>query len=180
MQQVHFRLTCVAQKHGRLKLPIHFVSPALNKKTSRADQRRMVSVNQILDNFLFWFPKYWCAYLSKSWAAQFDQEKRRFRDATHRFRQEHNFSGISSKIVVSALFSIMRDQVEQLKRAGLSAKTIGILTIHMVRDGPLEKWYWGGGVVVRQEIKIPRKLLIKIYIPTDFGQKNMPKEDLCR
>ena len=35
-------------------------------------------------------------------------------------------------------------------------------------------------MVVRQEIKIPRKLLIKIYIPTDFGQKNMPKEDLCR
>ena len=49
------------------------------------------------------------------------------------------FVGISSKIVVSALFSIMRDQVEQLKRAGLSAKTIGILNIHMVRDGPLEK-----------------------------------------
>ena len=80
------------------------------------------------------------------------------------------FVGISSKIVVSALFSIMRDQVEQLKRAGLSAKTIGILTIHMVRDGPLEKWYGGGGGV-RQEIKNPRKLLIKIYIPTDFGQK---------
>ena len=29
----------------------------------------------------------------------------------------------------------------------------------------------GGGGGVRQEIKIPRKLLIKIYIPTDFGQK---------
>ena len=132
MQQVHFRLTCVAQKHGCLKLPIHLVSPALNKKTSRADQPRMVSVNQILDNCLFWFPKYWCAYLSKSWAAQFDQEKRHFRDATHRFRQEHNFQlfprfeGMSSKIVVSALFSIMRHQVEQLKWAGLSAKTIGI------------------------------------------------------
>ena len=45
------------------------------------------------------------------------------------------------------------------------------LTIHMVRDGPLEKWLAGRGGGGRQEIKIPRKLLIKIYIATDFGKK---------
>ena len=34
--------------------------------------------------------------------------------------------GMSSKIVVSPLFSIMRDQVEQLKQPGFSSATKGI------------------------------------------------------
>ena len=46
-----------------------------------------------------------------------------------------------------------------------------------LRDGP--KKSDGGGAKVKRNF-FPRKLLIKKYIPTDFGQKNMPKEDLCR
>ena len=44
--------------------------------------------------------------------------------------------------------------------------------------GWTEEKCWGGAKVKRNFF--PRKLLIKKYIPTDFGQKNMPKEDLCR
>ena len=47
----------------------------------------------------------------------------------------------------------------------------------MIRGGDGE----GGGLKKSKKI-FARKLLIKKYIPTDFGQKkkNMPMEDLCR
>ena len=53
--------------------------------------------------------------------------------------------GMSSIIVVSHLFSIMRDQVEQLKWSGFSAVTIGIgeeWDVEKVINGECEMFSW--------------------------------------
>ena len=120
---------------------IHLASPALNKKTSRADQPRVV---RILDNLLS--PRFpnnafiWAKVgpLALYLTRRIDV----FAMLPTGFGKSIIFQlfplvftcpyickalrSLSSKIVVSPLFSIMREQVEQLKRPRFSAATIEI------------------------------------------------------
>ena len=119
---------------------IHLASPALNKKTSRADQPRVV---RILDNCLQDFPNNALIWAKAGPLALYlTRRKDVFAMLPTGFGKSIIFQlfplvftcpyickalrSLSSKIVVSPLFSIMREQVEQLKRPRFSAATIEI------------------------------------------------------
>ena len=117
---------------------IHLASRALNEKTSRADQPRVV---RILDNCLQDFPNNALIWAKAGPLALYlTRRKDVFAMLPTGFGKSIIFQlfplvftcsyickalrSLSSKIVVSPLFSIIREQVEQLKRSGFSAATI--------------------------------------------------------
>ena len=84
----------------------------------------------------------------------------------------------SKKNFPSGNFVQQRQRNPTEKRASsMHVQSVQNVFLVNIKGWTVEKW-WGWGK--SQKNFFPQEIINKKYIPTDFGQKNMPKEDLCR